>query len=45
MRLSKTPVELRMPPPTLGQHTDAILHERLKLDTQAIEQLRKKGII
>ena len=45
MRLSKTPVEVRMPPPTLGQHTDAILHERLKLDTQAIEQLRKKGII
>ena len=45
MRLSKTPVELRMPPPTLGQHTDAILHERLKLDIHAIEQLRKKGII
>jgi formyl-CoA transferase len=45
MRLSKTPVVVRMPPPTLGQHTDAILHERLKLDTQAIEQLRKKGVI
>jgi formyl-CoA transferase len=45
MRLSKTPVEFRMPPPTLGQHTEGILHDRLKLDTQAIEQLRQKGII
>ena len=45
MRLSKTPVEVRMPPPTLGQHTDAILRDRLKLDTQAVENLRQNGII
>jgi formyl-CoA transferase len=45
MRLSKTPPEVRMAPPTLGQHTQEILHERLKLDDQAIAALRTKGII
>jgi formyl-CoA transferase len=45
MRLSKTPTELRMPPPTLGQHTEAVLREHLHLDADAINQLRKQGII
>jgi formyl-CoA transferase len=45
MRLSKTPVEVRMAPPTLGQHTDEILHERLNLDDAAIHELHQKGII
>ena len=45
MRLSKTPTEVRMAPPTLGQHTEEILHERLNLDDQAIHKLRAKGII
>lgn len=44
MRLSETPVEVRMAPPTLGQHTDEILRERLSLDSQAIAILREKGI-
>ena len=34
-----------MAPPTLGQHTDEILHERLKLDDDAIKDLHQKGII
>ena len=45
MRLSETPVEVRMAPPTLGQHTHEILEERLSLDTQAIAALQEKGII
>ena len=45
MRLSETPVEVRMAPPTLGQHTDEILRERLNLDPQAIATLQEKGII
>jgi formyl-CoA transferase len=45
MRLSETPVELRMAPPTLGQHTDEILRERLNLDPQAIAALQEKGIV
>jgi len=45
MRLSKTPVEVRMAPPTLGQHTDEILRERLGLSAQDILVLRKNGSI
>jgi formyl-CoA transferase len=45
MKLSKTPIEVRMAPPTLGQHTDEILRERLRLDDAAIAQLREKGIV
>ncbi|MBU3591021.1 CoA transferase [Polynucleobacter sp. 78F-HAINBA] len=45
MRLSETPVEVRMAPPTLGQHTNEILKERLSLDPQAIAALQEKGII
>ena len=45
MRLSKTPTEVRMAPPTLGQHTNEVLHERLDLDEKALATLRQKGII
>jgi crotonobetainyl-CoA:carnitine CoA-transferase CaiB-like acyl-CoA transferase len=45
MRLSETPVEVRMAPPTLGQHTHEILKERLSLDPKAIAALQEKGII
>ena len=45
MHLSKTPIEVRMPPPTLGQHTDEILQERLNLNESSIAALHKKGII
>lgn len=45
MRLSKTPVEVRMAPPTLGQHTEEILREKLGLSAQEIELLKKNGAI
>jgi formyl-CoA transferase len=45
MRLSKTPVEVRMAPPTLGQHTEEILRERLGLSAQDIDLLRQNGSI
>jgi formyl-CoA transferase len=45
MRLSKTPVEVRMAPPTLGQHTEEILRERLGLNAQDIALLRENGSI
>ena len=45
MRLSKTPVEVRMAPPTLGQHTEEILREKLGLTAQEIELLKKNGAI
>jgi formyl-CoA transferase len=34
-----------MAPPTLGQHTNEVLHERLDLDEKALATLRQKGII
>ena len=45
IKLSKTPTEGRMAPPTLGQHTEEILQERLNLNDKAIHELRDKGII
>ena len=45
MHLSETPVEVRLAPPTLGEHTDEILRNRLKLDSRAIHELHKKGIV
>lgn len=45
MRLSATPVEVRMAPPTLGQHTDEVLRERLGLSTEQIAALRNKQAI
>lgn len=45
MRLSKTPTNVRMPPPLLGQHTDEILRDRLGLSAQDIDTLRKKAAI
>jgi len=45
MKLSKTPTEVRMAPPTLGQHTNEVLHERLHFNSETIEELRRKGII
>jgi crotonobetainyl-CoA:carnitine CoA-transferase CaiB-like acyl-CoA transferase len=43
--MSETPVRHLTAPPTLGQHTDAILQERLGLDTAEIARLRDAGVI
>jgi len=45
MRFSATPVEYKLPPPTLGQHTDEILREVLKLDAAEIARLRAEKIV
>ena len=45
VRLSETPVTYRIPPPVLGEHTDAVLSERLGLDGAALAALRNKGTI
>jgi formyl-CoA transferase len=45
MRLSKTPVTMRMPPPLLGEHTEKILSATLHYTHEQIAQLRSKGII
>lgn len=45
IKLSKTPTEIRLAPPLLGQHTDEILREHLQLGTDQIAALRSKGVI
>jgi crotonobetainyl-CoA:carnitine CoA-transferase CaiB-like acyl-CoA transferase len=45
MRFSATPVEQKLPPPTLGQHTDEILRDVLGLDADAIAKLRSSRIV
>ena len=45
MRFSGTPLEYKLPPPTLGEHTSEVLRSVLELDDAAIAQLRDDGII
>ncbi len=45
VRLSETPADYRMAAPTLGQHTDHVLGERLGLDSARLAALREAGVI
>jgi crotonobetainyl-CoA:carnitine CoA-transferase CaiB-like acyl-CoA transferase len=45
MRLSDTPASQRTPPPTLGQHTDAVLRGDVGLGADAVDELRAAGVI
>ncbi|RPJ46163.1 MAG: CoA transferase [Betaproteobacteria bacterium] len=45
MRFSATPVAYKLPPPTLGQHTDEILRDVLQLDAVEIARLRSEKIV
>jgi crotonobetainyl-CoA:carnitine CoA-transferase CaiB-like acyl-CoA transferase len=44
MKLSATPVQVRRPPPLLGQHTDEVLTE-LGLDSAQVHELRTLGVV
>jgi crotonobetainyl-CoA:carnitine CoA-transferase CaiB-like acyl-CoA transferase len=45
MKFSGTPLEHKVPPPTLGQHTDEVLRGLLRMDDAAIAKLRADGVI
>jgi len=45
MRFSKTPIDYLAPPPTLGEHTDEILHGVLGMSEADIRRLRGEGVI
>jgi crotonobetainyl-CoA:carnitine CoA-transferase CaiB-like acyl-CoA transferase len=45
LRLSSSPVAYERAPPLLGQHTEAVLREVLKVDADRIAQLRAAGAI
>jgi crotonobetainyl-CoA:carnitine CoA-transferase CaiB-like acyl-CoA transferase len=44
IKLSATPVTYRRPPPTLGQHTEGVLHE-FGLDDAEVAALKAEGAI
>lgn len=45
IRLSETPVQYRMRPPDLGQHTDEVLADVLGYDAAQRQALRDQGVI
>ncbi|HEY2152249.1 MAG TPA: CoA transferase [Vicinamibacterales bacterium] len=45
VRLSETPGRVSAPAPLLGQHTAVVLSERLGMTEQAIDELRRAGVI
>ncbi|MDA8481886.1 CoA transferase [Pseudomonas resinovorans] len=45
LRLSETPVEYRMPPPLLGEHTQDVLQRVLGLAAEQVDALRKAEVI
>lgn len=45
VKLSGTPGAVRTPPPTLGQHTDAVLRDDLGFDAAEIARLRAAGAV
>jgi len=45
LKLSATPVRKDLPPPLLGEHTEAVLAEVLGLAPEAIARLREQGVI
>jgi crotonobetainyl-CoA:carnitine CoA-transferase CaiB-like acyl-CoA transferase len=45
IRMSETPVQYRHAPPTLGEHTEAVLGEWLALDAPQVAALRNRGVV
>ena len=45
LRLSATPVDYRLAPPLLGEHSEAILQRLLGLDAAQIASLRAAGVV
>ncbi|GAC1414805.1 MAG: CaiB/BaiF CoA-transferase family protein [Burkholderiaceae bacterium] len=45
IKLSATPVTYRLPPPVLGEHTNAVLHSMLGPTPDALNDLRARNVI
>ena len=45
LKLSDTPASIRTPPPTLGQHTEAVLTGDLGFAAGEVAALRAKGVV
>jgi crotonobetainyl-CoA:carnitine CoA-transferase CaiB-like acyl-CoA transferase len=45
LHLSETPAQYGRPPPLLGEHTDEVLREILRLTQPQIDSLRRENIV
>ena len=45
VRLSASPVQYRLPPPMLGQHTQEVLQQWLGLESAEIDGLRERKVV
>ncbi|PON18276.1 hypothetical protein C2W62_08765 [Candidatus Entotheonella serta] len=45
LKLSDTPGEIHSPPPVLGQHTEEVLADWLKIGASDVETLRQEGVV
>ena len=45
VKFSVTPAAIRLPPPLLGQHTEDVLNSWLGMESEEIQQLKKKGAV
>lgn len=45
MRFSESPVEYRMAPPLIGEHTQKVLVDWLEFDDEQLSSLREQGVI
>lgn len=45
IKMSGTPVSARLAPPTIGEHTDSVLHDLLGLNDDEIAKLREQDVI
>ena len=52
IKMVNTPVKfsfskpgIRMPPPTLGQHTSEILKDMLAMSSEEVDSLRSEGVV
>jgi crotonobetainyl-CoA:carnitine CoA-transferase CaiB-like acyl-CoA transferase len=45
LRFSETPIQYGRAAPTLGEHTDEVLADKLGMDLKRIAALRAKGVV
>ena len=45
LKLSETPVEYRIPPPLLGEHTEEVLRKVLGYDKETVSRLKEEKVI
>ena len=45
IKFNNTPIEYTSGPPTLGQHTDEVLSNVVKLEEASIKELKNRNII